>query len=469
MKRISADITNYLQNLLGDSYESFIQAKSEPTAMRVNELKSNKKEVCEQLDRWGVNYSPHPVNPNGLILLEDKIHVSHTLLYFTGAVAYQGVASQLPVLALQPQPGETVLEMAASPGSKATQIAALMENRGKLVLNDVSTNRLQALVANCLRCGVMNDVTLNLAGQRLGALLPEFFDRVLLDAPCSALGTLAENVNELNHWWSPRAMKKFANVQQLLLVSAIKAAKVGGTIVYSTCSVAPEENEMLIQKMLENYPVELTPISFADAGAIFPGFSEYQGRKFSAAMKLTCRTFPQRNGMEGFFIARLRKTGAMKKKTLPPQTEWVETEPFDSPNILPVLEQLSGYWGLDIEQFQKFRFLINKKRLWIISADWEQIPTNNFVKTGLALAEKRVPVWKLTNASAQIFQPARVARFLELPKELMRELFRSGKIDGTDYPIGYFALRFQSRTIGIISNFRGALQIHLPHRFNLVL
>ena len=377
MKKISPDITNYLQNLFGDSFEAFIQAKPEATAIRVNELKSDKKEVLAQLNRWEVNYSLHPINPHGIILHEDKIPISHTLLYFTGAIAYQGIASQLPVLALDPKPGESVLEMAASPGSKATQIAALLGNRGKLVLNDVSTNRLQALVANSVRCGVMNDVTLNLTGQRLGTLLPEFFDRVLLDAPCSALGTLAENSGELNRWWSQRAIRKFSNVQQLLLISAIKTAKVGGTIVYSTCSVAPEENEMLIQKMVENYPVEIEPIPFADAEPISPGFLSYQDHKFPPAMELTCRTFPHRSGMEGFFIAKLRKTDSMKKKDSSDQTEWLLTEPFDSPNIFPVLEQISDYWGFDIEQFQNCRFLINKKRLWITTSDWEKIPANN--------------------------------------------------------------------------------------------
>ncbi len=469
MIETSFEISKYLQNLLGKSFEQFISAKPEPTAIRVNPLKSTKAEVYRQLDLWGVKYAPHPVNPNGLILTEDNVPVSHTLLFFTGAITFQGAASQLPVLALEPQPGETILEMASSPGSKATQLAALMKNRGRLVLNDVSTNRLQALVANCLRCGVTNDVTLNLPGQRLGALLPEFFDRVLLDAPCSSLGTLAENFNELNRWWSPKAMKKFANIQRLLLISAIKAAKVGGTIVYSTCSVAPEENEMLIQEMIENYPVVLEPIPFAQNEVFQPGFSNYNGRKFSDEMKNTCRTFPHISGMEGFFIARLKKVDSMKKNQNALRTEWQELKSHDSAEIRPVLEKICDYWGLEFDQFKNYRFILNKNRLWIISQGWEKIPVNNFVKSGLVFAEKRVPFWKLTNASVQIFEPMNEERILQLPDNLLVQLFNSGKIDGSKFPQGYFALSHKNKTIGIVSNFNDHLQIHLPHRFRLVL
>ncbi|MCI0496551.1 RsmB/NOP family class I SAM-dependent RNA methyltransferase, partial [candidate division KSB1 bacterium] len=193
----NSELENYLRQLLTSDYPGFINANPEPLAIRVNTLKTTVPAFEEKLLQWQVDYQPHPLNPTGFILQEDKLPLSHTLAFFLGEFFYQGIASQLPVLALDPQPGETILDMSAAPGSKATQIAALMNNSGQLVLNDPSPGRNTILTRHAHRAGIQHDVVLRAPGQQIGQLFPEFFDRVLVDAPCSGLGTFAAKPGEI--------------------------------------------------------------------------------------------------------------------------------------------------------------------------------------------------------------------------------------------------------------------------------
>ena len=254
------NLESYLHNLLGSEYDLFAQAGAEPAAIRVNTLKSDVQTIKNEMSRFGVNLIEHGICPEGFLLEQDKLPLSQTLFFFLGEIFYQGFSSQLPVIALDPRPGERVLDMTAAPGNKSTQIAARMQNKGELVLNDASVNRQQPLLTNLYRAGVFNDLLLNFPGQRIGKIYPEYFDKVLVDAPCSGTGRMPTNKKFLYRPY-PDSLSKMLNTQRHLLISAIKAAKPGGTIVYSTCTVIMEENEQHIKKVLKDYPVELVEIN----------------------------------------------------------------------------------------------------------------------------------------------------------------------------------------------------------------
>ena len=437
MKITNPELANYLKTILKDQYQSFLSAKPEPASIRVNTLKSDLNSLKQKLNHWKVAFQLQLLNPNGLIIENDFLPLSHTLSFFKGEFNYQGIASQLPVLALDPQPGETILDMAASPGSKSTQIAALMKNRGRLVLNEVSTRRLRVLIVTTLRSGVINDATLRLPGQRIGTLLPEFFDRILLDAPCSALGTLPAHFDEISSWWSIKTMNSLANLQYHLLVSAIKAAKVNGVIVYSTCSICPEENEKIIDKILKDYPVKIEQIPFISGSEFYSGFTSLNDKQINPDLKMAIRTFPQKSQMEGFFIVRLRKTAATKihpsKKPMP---FFPLFESNDS-NVAEVLKHLSVRWGIDLDFFSQFNYSIGKKRIWLINKVWQEIPQLEFNKAGIILAEKKYQEWRLTNSSVQFLKNNITRSILELNKDEIIALVKTGTLEKTNQPPGY--------------------------------
>ena len=172
----------------------------------------------------------------------------------------------LPVALLDPKPGETILDMSAAPGSKTSQIGARMQGSGVLIANDVQEKRLWSLLSNLQRCGVANVVVTRKVGQWFGGNMTEVFDRVACDAPCTAQGTVRKDTTALQYC-SDDNIGKMARLQRELLESAIHAAKVGGRIVYSTCTLTPDENEGVVQAMLQKFGDQ---ICIADPKEIVP-------------------------------------------------------------------------------------------------------------------------------------------------------------------------------------------------------
>ena len=467
MTRTLDELVDYLQQLLGVEYAAFAAAPLEPPGIRLNPLKRDPELFRARLREWQIDARPHPVNPDGLILEQDELPLSHTLHYFTGDFIYQGLSSQLPALALDPQPGESVLDLCAAPGSKSTQIAALMQNRGRLLLNDSSNGRLQPLMSNLFAAGVLNAALINLPGQLLGRLMPEQFDRVLVDAPCSALGNMPARAGLSA--WSRAWLNKISTIQEQLLISAIKAAKVGGVIVYSTCSICPEEDEMVLEHILERYPVELEKIPFAGAPCCRPPLSSYQGHTFAAGLKHAVRIHPWPLPFEGFFVARLRKTGPLPIRPVNQAMTFAATLPGTSPEIRPVLEHLEEEWGIPVARLADCRFIKTLHRLWAVAPEWEQVPLRTFMMAGLPLAIQKTRFWRLTNASVQWLADDIHYREIDFSPDQVSALFGQGQIPAPPGPLRYHILRLAGRPVACIAQADGCYRIQLPHHFQLIL
>jgi len=212
----------------------------------------------------------------------------------------------IPPIVLDPKPGETILDMCASPGSKASQIAQYMENQGILVANDYQGVRLAALGINIQRMSSTNTVLTLMDGSRFKDTGMQF-DRVLLDAPCSGTGTIRKSLKTLRIW-NPNMVKKIAGEQKRLLRAAFEILKPHGTLVYSTCSLEPEENEGVMDWLLTTYPdasLEKFELEKLKRGNVI---TEFEGKTYSKEVEKCLRLWPHDNDTEGFFVAKIRKS-----------------------------------------------------------------------------------------------------------------------------------------------------------------
>jgi NOL1/NOP2/sun family putative RNA methylase len=271
----------------------------------VNTIKSTRERVCAAFDEEGVAYTPTDWNPD-LLTLDGK--VGRTWPYFLGWIHGQEVVSALPATVLDPQPGDRVWDACAAPGSKTTQLAALMDDRGTLVGNDNSLGRISALRHNAERLGVTNLVVTNQDARNFSmrALGFDAFDRAIVDAPCSCEGTCRKNPTALEEWTLDH-VHQVAGIQKGILKRAVQATREGGTVVYSTCTFAPEENEAVLDHVLGEEDCQL--VEFDVGPETSPGVTEWEGEEFHPSVEQAHRVYPHQNDTGGFFCAKLEVTG----------------------------------------------------------------------------------------------------------------------------------------------------------------
>jgi NOL1/NOP2/sun family putative RNA methylase len=274
--------------------------------IRVNTLKADATRVREMLEDMG----PEPLawTDVGFTLARGD-GLGRRLEHFLGLIYVQEAASMIPPLVLGPRPGERVLDLAAAPGSKTTQMAAMMDNTGLIMANDPSSGRVRGLIGNVDRAGCLNVAVIRMEGVRLARQLADTCDRVLVDAPCSSEATIRKSNQVLDHW-TPDLCRKFAIVQKGLIVAGFRALRPGGSMVYSTCTVAPEENEAVVAYLLSREPgAELLDIGLPGL-RMREGLREWEGAVFPEPVAKARRVLPQDNDTEAFFVALIRKRDA---------------------------------------------------------------------------------------------------------------------------------------------------------------
>lgn len=235
--------------------------------------------------------------------------------YKKGFLYIQNLSSMIPALILNPKPDEKILDIAAAPGSKTTQIAAIMQNTGELTANDISFKRLFKLKENVSQMGATNTKVLNLPGESFWEKLPEYFDKALVDVPCSMEGRIKSDDPKTYRDWSTKKIKQLSKLQKYLLRSAISATRVGGTIVYSTCTLSPEENEGVIEWIVNKTPDALAVEKITLPSVHFQNALTSWRKKEFRYTKDCARIFPNQT-MEGFFIAKIKKTSSTLPKRI---------------------------------------------------------------------------------------------------------------------------------------------------------
>ncbi len=269
-----------------------------PQAIRVNPLKTIDNELVQTLTEQGVQLEKIPYLDHGYRVKSSPFSLGASIEYLLGFYSLQETASQYPVQVLAPVSPDCVLDMASAPGGKTTQAAAYMRNQGIIAALDVNRERLYATENNVERCGVTNTTI-----HHVDALdLPEKqgFTKILLDAPCS--GNYVTDPN----WFKKRSQKDIehnSELQKRLLSKAFALMEPGGTLVYSTCSLEPEENELNIQWLLENFNVELEQLN----GPGSPAITELEDTQLDRHVSFCRRFWPEQTGTQGFFVAKAVK------------------------------------------------------------------------------------------------------------------------------------------------------------------
>lgn len=276
--------------------------KPQPVTIRVNRLKATPEQVADALKKRGFDIKPTALS-EWILQVEGEGSVAKTLEHWLGWFYIQEASAATAVMALEPHPGECILDLCASPGGKTTQMAELMNNMGLIVANDTTPKRLRALLANLSRLGVVNTIVTQWDGRNypdLGIV----FDKALVDAPCSSEGKAREEP-ELRQGADINFVRSISSTQKGLLRRALELVKPGGIVVYATCTFAPEENEAVVAYALQKVPCELLPINLPVPHS--PGLIEWQGRVFGEEMKKCVRIYPHHIDSGGMFLAKLRK------------------------------------------------------------------------------------------------------------------------------------------------------------------
>lgn len=291
---------------LVSSLESFCAPK--PTTFRTNTLKITTEKLKIELQKRNIPYKETGWYSDGFVLdgVPQKV-LSESDLYSQGLVYIQSLSSMIPPLVLKPLENEIICDLTAAPGSKTTQMAMLMKNSGTIVANDMSRVRLYKLEANLKTLGVTNTIVSHLKGQTLWQKYPEYFDKTLVDVPCSLEGRFYTGYPKSYASWSPKKVQILSQYQKILLRSGISCTNVGGVIIYSTCTLEPEENEEVIDWVLKREKgsviVESIHLPLEET---MPGITQWKQKVYDDSIKNTIRILPSKQ-MEGFYIAKLRK------------------------------------------------------------------------------------------------------------------------------------------------------------------
>lgn len=331
-----------MKEMLGEDYDHFIESYEKPRTygLRVNTAKIS----CEEFER----IVPFPVKripwvENGYFYDEDS-RPARCAFYQAGLYYLQEPSAMTPASRIPVEPGEYVLDLCAAPGGKATALGAMLKGEGLLVANDISTSRARALLRNLELFGIPNTFVTNEAPAKLAKAFPEFFHKIILDAPCSGEGMFRKE-EALARDWTPDKSRELAQIQRELILQAADMLRPGGLLLYSTCTFAPEEDEGTISYLLKQRP-DMELLDMPAYEGFSPGVPEWGSHEES--LKKCIRIFPHKMNGEGHFMALLQKPGIALAQSRPVQTrpdkntrKWLEAffqeiglrafqgEPFD--------------------------------------------------------------------------------------------------------------------------------------------
>lgn len=392
------DVASYLPAHL--TLDDFINACRKPLrkSVRVNTLKMSVEEFKLAAEQKGWQLTQIPWCKDGFWLErpadeENALALGNTDLHLSGAMYVQEASSMLPPMALKESlvDAKHVLDMASAPGSKTSQLAALMNNQGVLVANELSSSRLKVLSATLKRMGVGNCALSHFDGIVFGDYMFECFDSILLDAPCSGEGTVRKDADALKNW-SIESNIDIAKVQKALIKSAFYALKPGGILVYSTCTLTPLENQQVCDYLLEQFPDCIEAQSLAN---LFPNAEQ------ATTDEGYLHVWPQTFDSEGFFIAKFKKVASIDNPNHKIKKGAFPFQAFDkkaSQNFTATIKKQFGLSPLPGTLMQR------DKELWLFPDGFNEIENKiKYARLGIQLGMIHKNGVRLTHEFATVF------------------------------------------------------------------
>lgn len=426
--KISFD--EHLKKIFGSELDDFLHHPPVGDFVRVNTLRATRSQVMDVLVRHGFEVEPVEGTDDAIAIGAMPYEPTTCLHHFAGWFVKQSLSSQLPVRFLDAQPCQNILDLCAAPGSKTTQIAAAMKNRGCLYANDLAGKRMTPLAARLDAMIVSHAVLYNMAAEKLPHFLPPIFDRVLADVPCTGLG-LAETIDE-NRDRYERAKNPASQyqLQYCILMAGCRLLRVGGRIVYSTCSLNPDENEAVVDALIRRYPFRLVPMANLGGVHFREGLTSYDGRDFDPSLSLSRRVTPWENRTQGFYVAVLEKVDEFDAyhKLEDPCAPRVETRSCQDPEIVDILGNIERYYGITPDHFEDYRFIVTSRAIYCIDRHWAHI-VDGYQRAGICLAKKRGGIWRLSHSMIQRMSPWITRNVIMLNTAQMRELCETGETD----------------------------------------
>jgi 16S rRNA (cytosine1407-C5)-methyltransferase len=464
---ISDKVYNYLTNVYGkesaDKYLNFME-EYPSVYVRVNDLKIERDALVKKLGaRYDIVPEVFDALPNTLKFHEREEDLGKTLEIVLGYYYIQGFSSMLPPYVLNPAGNDKVLDLCSAPGSKTTQIAELMNNCGTLIVNEVKLDRIKALIYNLDRLNIINTGVIHSKGELLSKYYLNYFDKILVDAPCSGLGIMQKKI-EVNQWWSIDRVNKLHDLQVRLLVAAFKMLKAGGEVVYSTCTLTPEENELVIEKLLKNYPIEIMdinlPVNHRD------GFTSYDGKQLHPDLEKAIRILPWEADSDGFFMIKLRKT----EETDPlDETRWKKsyTSEFLKPNnkkIKGYLCYISETFGIDEEILLQYNYILKRRDVFFVNKNWGDSNLGLFHRIGIKFGtiDKRDNIVFHTNAAQILDKHITKNIYPVKDKNELRLYLAGGLIPNDDIGRGQYVIKYNDYVLGTAIVTAGGIKSRFP-------
>lgn len=268
-------------------------------SIRINTLKISVNELKNKLSNY--TFTQIPWCKEGFWIKGERTDLGNLLEHSLGYFYVQEAASMIPPIILNPEEEDLILDLAAAPGSKTTQMAAMMNNKGLIIANDIKYDRLKALSINLQRLGILNTIITLRSNYSFKEMK---FDKILLDTPCSGSGAIRKSLKTIKIW-NQNMLIKLSGEQKKLILNAFDSLNENGVLVYSTCSIDPEENEAVINFLLNNRNAKLEKINIDIKKSEV--ILNYEKEHFNDEIKKCLRIWPQDNNTEGFFVAKIRK------------------------------------------------------------------------------------------------------------------------------------------------------------------
>lgn len=443
----SDHVRSYFESTFGaewtEEYNRFLMR--EPAEyIRVNPARTSPAALQQRLlKQYGISSEQHPLIPDCLSISDPDGLAGKTIEHILGFYYIQSLSSMIPPLVLNPSEKDKVLDLCAAPGSKTTQLAALMNNRGTLIANDIAAERVKSLSFNTERMNVMNAAVMHGKGEMLSKVFNSWFDKILVDVPCSGLGVLQKK-GEINKWWTPDSVRNLAEIQYRLLVSAAKMLRKGGEIVYSTCTLTVEENEEVLAQFLKKYPFKIIPLQIplpSGDGIALNGISD---------LKMTRRLIPWEVGSEGFFIAKLIKEDEIQtdREVSRHHHEQFKTAGFKK--FQKDLEYLYTYFGISHEALEEYTYFVKSGEYQFVHRTFEFHPDAWFNRAGLKLGSAdKYGNFILSSIAAQVFNTAITEHIFEI-KNLsdLKEYMAGGTVKIDSAQKGQVAVKYDGTIIG---------------------